>query len=152
MTHGNTPTRIKSLKMYIYRTPGMKLPSHRGFTLMEVLIAIVIIGVLLSIAMPAYTSYVIRGNRAAAQQHLLDLAQRETQILADARTYKNTVAGLNMTSPASVTKFYTISITASDGPPPTFTITATPIAGSKQAADGALSIDQAGAKLPATKW
>ncbi len=130
----------------------MKLPSHRGFTLMEVLIAIVIIGVLLSIAMPAYTSYVLRGNRAAAQQHLMDLAQRETQILADARSYKSNVADLNMTTPATVAKYYTISITASDGPPPTFTITATPIVGSKQQPDGPLSIDQAGAKLPTTKW
>ncbi len=130
----------------------MKLSSHRGFTLIEVMITIVIIGVLASVALPAYSNYVIRGNRAAAQEHLMDLAQRETQMLADSRSYKNTVAALNMTTPPVVSKYYTISITASDGPPPTFTITATPIAGSKQAADGALSIDQAGAKLPANKW
>lgn len=130
----------------------MKSSSHRGFTLIEVMITIVIIGVLASVALPAYSNYVIRGNRAAAQEHLMDLAQRETQMLADARVYKSTVADLNMTTPPVVSKYYTITIAASDGPPPTFTITATPIAGSKQAADGALSIDQAGAKLPAGKW
>jgi len=130
----------------------MKRPSHRGFTLIEVMITVVIIGTLLAIAVPAYSNYVIRGNRAAAQQHLMDLSQRETQTLADSRTYKDNVADLNMTTPTTVSKFYTISIVTSNGPPPTFTITATPIAGSKQAADGNLSIDQAGAKLPATKW
>jgi len=130
----------------------MKLPSHRGFTLIEVMITVVIIGTLLAIAVPAYSNYVIRGNRAAAQQHLMDLAQRETQALADSRTYKSTVADLNMTTPATVSKFYTISIVASNAAPPTFTITATPIAGSKQEPDGNLSIDQAGAKLPANKW
>jgi type IV pilus assembly protein PilE len=130
----------------------MKLPSHRGFTLIEVMITIVIIGILLAIAVPAYSNYVIRGNRAAAQQHLMDISQRETQALADSRTYKSSVADLNMVTPPSVSKFYTISIVASNAAPPTFTVTATPISGSKQEADGNLSIDQAGTKLPSAKW
>lgn len=130
----------------------MNRSSHRGFTLIEVMITIVIIGVLASIAIPAYTNYVIRGNRAAAQEHLMDLAQRETQMLADARAYKNTVSALNMTTPPVVSKYYTIEIATSDGPPPTFTITAKPIAGTKQVADGDLSINQAGTKSPANKW
>lgn len=130
----------------------MKLPSHRGFTMIELMIAIAVLGILAAVAIPAYTNYVVRGNRAAAQQHLLDLAQRQQQFLADARTYKNSVSELNMTTPAAVSKHYTIAIVTGDGPPPTFTITAKPIDGSKQAADGELSIDQAGAKLPADKW
>lgn len=130
----------------------MKTPSHRGFTLIELMIAIAVVGILAAVAIPAYSNYVVRGNRAAAQQHLLDLAQRQQQFLADSRVYKGSVNELNMTTPAAVSKFYTIGIAAGEGPPPTFTITATPIAGSKQAADGNLSIDQAGAKLPADKW
>lgn len=130
----------------------MNRPSHRGFTLIELMVAIAIIGILAAVAVPSYTRYVIRSNRAVAQQHLLDLAQREQQFLSDARTYKDTVAGLNMTTPGPVSKYYTIEIETSDGPPPTFTITAKPIAGSKQAADGDISIDQAGTKLPGDKW
>jgi type IV pilus assembly protein PilE len=38
------------------------------------------------------------------------------------------------------------------GPPPAFTITATPVRGATQAVDGALSIHQAGARTPSDKW
>lgn len=130
----------------------MRLPSHRGFTLIEVMITCAIVAVLASVAIPSYTRHVMRGNRAAAQQHLIDLAQREQQFLADARVYKDSVSGLNMQTPAAVSKWYTISIQTDSGPPPTFKIIATPLPGSRQADDGTLSIDQAGAKLPADKW
>jgi len=130
----------------------MRLPSHRGFTLIEVMITVVIVGILAAIAIPNYSRHVVRGNRGAAQQHLIDLAQREQQFLADARVYKDSVAGLNMQTPPIVSKYYTITIQADDGPPPKFTITATPVAGTGQANDGTLTIDQAGTKLPADKW
>lgn len=130
----------------------MKQLSHRGFTLIELMVAVAVIGILAAVAIPSYSRYVIRGNRAAAQQHLLDLATRQQQFLADTRSYVGSVSALNMTTPAAVSKFYTINIATGDGPPPTFTITAIPISGTKQADDGNLSIDQAGAKLPADKW
>lgn len=116
------------------------------------MVATAIIGILASVAIPAYSRYVVRGNRAAAQQHLLDLAQREQQYLADARTYKNSVSGLNMTTPTAVSKYYDITIALEDGPPPAFTVTATPKSGSSQVSDGTLSINSIGVKLPADKW
>ena len=130
----------------------MKLPSHRGFTLIEGLITVAIGGIIASVAIPSYSRYIVKGNRAAAQQHLIVLAQREQQFMADARVYKDSVSGLNMQTPAAVSKWYTIAIQVDDGPPPTFKITATPTAGTNQAQDGELSIDQAGTKLPAEKW
>jgi type IV pilus assembly protein PilE len=130
----------------------MPEPRQRGFTLIELMVTVIIIGILAAVAIPSYGSYVVRGNRAAAQQHLMDVAQREQQFLADARTYKDTVDGLGMTTPGPVSKYYDISIKIADGPPPTFTVTATPKSGTAQATDVTLSIDNTGKKLPADKW
>ena len=125
---------------------------NSGFTLIELMIVCAIIGIIAAVAYPSYTRYVVKGNRAAAQAHLIDLAQRQQQYFADSRTYADTIGELNMTTPTDVSRHYTIAITTSDGPPPAFTITATPIAGGAQANDGTLGIDQAGAKTPAGKW
>lgn len=121
-----------------------------GFTLIELLIAVAVIGILAAIAFPSYQSYVIRNNRAAAQSALMDLAQRQQQYLLDNRAYAPDVTTLNVTLPTKVTQFYGVAIATTAGPPPTFTVTATPTG--TQAPDGTLTIDQAGNKTPSNKW
>jgi type IV pilus assembly protein PilE len=122
-----------------------------GFTLLELMITVAIIGILAAIAYPAYGKYIVKSNRAAAQSYLMDLAQAEAQYMADSRTYAS-LADLGLTAPRAVSDKYTIAIDLADGPPATFTITATPIAGTNQAGDGALTIDQAGTRTPGDKW
>ena len=123
-----------------------------GFTLIELMVVVAIVAILASVAYPSYLSYMVRNNRAVAQSALMDIAQRQQQYLLDNRAYAPDVASLNVTLSTNVTQRYTVAIASLAGPPPTFTVTATPIAGTKQAADGALSIDQAGTKTPASKW
>lgn len=124
---------------------------QRGFTLIEMLVVVAIIGMLAAIAYPAYGSYLVKGNRGAAQSHMLELAQAQAQYLADNRAYADSVEDLGMTTPAAVSSKYTIAIVTSEGPPG-FTITAEPIDGTNQENDDTLEINQSGAKLPADKW
>jgi type IV pilus assembly protein PilE len=52
----------------------MRPNRSRGFTLIELMIAVVVLGILAAVAIPNYTQYVNRSNRAAAQQVLLEVA------------------------------------------------------------------------------
>jgi len=131
---------------------GRHFALVRGFTLVELMVAIAIIGILAMIAFPSYQDYLKKGRRASAQSHLLEIAQREQQHFLDSRTYAADLATLSLTTPTDVADYYSISLNVVDSAPPSFTITATPIAGSSQEGDATLSIDNTGNKLPAGKW
>jgi type IV pilus assembly protein PilE len=131
----------------------------RGFTLIELMITVVIVAILASIAFPSYATFMKKSRRGDAETAMMDIAQREQQYLLDTRTYAPNVATLNTTVPTTVTAYYTIQIcqtpapcAAPGGAPPTFVVIATPIAGSAQAGDPVLTIDNTGAKAPTNVW
>jgi type IV pilus assembly protein PilE len=128
------------------------LPGKAGFTLVELVVTMAILAILASIALPSYLEYLKKGRRAAAQSMMMDVAQRQQQYLLDARSYASDLATLGVTTPADVSAYYTVTVAGADGTPPTFTVTATPIAGTAQADDGTLTLDNAGVKSPADKW
>lgn len=123
-----------------------------GFTLIELMVAAAIVGILMAVAVSSYQTYLVKGTRSSAQASLMDIAQRQQQYLLDNRSYASSLTALNVTLSTDVSSYYTVTLSTSSGPPPTFTATATPIDGVRQSSDGALSIDQAGAKTPASKW
>ena len=121
------------------------MQKTRGFTLIELIIVITIIGILVAIAVPSYQNHLRKGRRAEAQGFVTQIAQRQQQYLLDARTYAFTVADLGLTAPAAVAAHYTITITGASTPPQ-FTITADPSASSVQSADGILTMTHTGEK------
>ncbi len=128
---------------------------QKGFTLIELMIAVAIIGILAAIAIPNYSEYVIRANRSAAQSEMMDIANREQQFLLADRAYadKATLVASGYSVPADVAAKYTYTVTPDNtATPPTYIITFTPIVGSSQASDGALTLNSAGAKTPIAKW
>ena len=125
---------------------------NRGFTLIELMVAVTIVAIVATIAYPSYTAQMVKSRRSSAEAVLLDIAQRQQQYLLDVRGYAPDVTTLNATVPSSVSANYTIAIVPAAGPPPTFTATATPIAGTAQAGDVTLTINSAGVKTPAGVW
>jgi type IV pilus assembly protein PilE len=120
-----------------------------GFTLIELMVALVIVAILAAIALPSYADKIRRGRRAAAESYLMDLAQRQQQYFTDTRVYAPDVTTLNDPVPSEVVSYYTVQI-VTGATPPTFVITATAIGA--QASDGNLTIDNTGAKTPSTSW
>lgn len=129
--------------------------THSGFSLVELMIVVAIIGILMTIALPGYREYVVRANRDAAKAVLIEIVSRQEQYAATNRAYATTTAALGMTVPDEVSTNYTIAIAQSSwsyaggGISTTmsgFTASATPIAGTNQADDGTLSINQFGLK------
>lgn len=139
---------------------GRRQPSRAGFTLIELMIVVAVIGILAGIAYPSYQNYVIRAQRSAAQQLMLNITSREEQFLLDSRQYTGTLAGAifttdpegwTCTAATCTNGRYNVTVAADNAAaPPTFIITATAIG--SQVSDGDLTLNSLGQKTPTGKW
>lgn len=110
--------------------------KQRGFTLIEVLIVIAILGILYSVALPAYTEHMQHSRRADTQQVLLQYGASLERIYSRNGGYPNTFATQN-------TDYYTFTYTPTKKAPGAvvdfknrgFNLKATPKSGSAQARD-----------------
>jgi len=68
--------------------------AAQGFTLIEMIVTVAIIGILLKIALPGYNNSILQSRRTAAKTALLDLASREARYYSTNNAYTNSTANL----------------------------------------------------------
>ena len=122
--------------------------KESGFTLLELMIVVAVLGIIAAIAFPNYTRYVVKSNRSAAQSFMYSIANKQEQYILDARQYAADVPTLSLTVPAEVSRNYNITLTGVTVSPPAYQVTATPI-GSQLSRDtecGTVTLNQAGTK------
>jgi len=123
------------MQTYLRRNKSSHVNSSQGFTLIEIMITVAIIGILAAIALPSYQNYVLRAGRAEGQAALLDASARQEQFYLGNKTYATTIAAINGIVTTESNR-YTISVDTPTGACPIITcykLTATPM--NAQAAD-----------------
>jgi len=130
-----------------------------GFTLIELMIVVVIIGILMAISVPAYRDYVMRSHRTDAHSSLLDIAARQERHVAQYNRYADVITadgetGLNMAA-NSKEGYYTLAAAACAGGliANCYLITATAVGGQADDTDcPSLTYNSVGTKTPAACW
>ncbi len=122
----------------------MSMRKQGGFTLIELMVVVAIIGILSAIAIPSYQDYVLRGNRTEGMALLNDAAARQERYQAQNNTYADTPAKLGLQE-SSNNNLYTLSISNTSST--AYTLTATPKGSqTRDTKCGTLGLNQAGTK------
>lgn len=121
----------------------------RGFTLIELMVVVALIGVLLALAIPAYSDSVRRSRRAVAQTCLTESAQFMERFYTTNLAYHQDRAGADVPAPGACTQdisaFYRIEF-AADPTATTYALQAVPLEDQTEDACGTLTLDNTGAR------
>ena len=118
--------------------------TEHGFTLIEIMITVAIIGILAAVAMPSYTSYVARARRADARGQLLQVAQFMQRFYAANDQFDKDRAGTDVISvipsgikqsPADSTALYDLAIPVANLSTTAYVLQMVPVSGGSMASD-----------------
>ena len=96
------------------------MKKSNGFSLIELMIVVVIVGILAKVAFPAYQSYVLKSHRTAAINAIMDLGSREARYYTTNNAYTTNLTTLGYASAAvtggTSTTYYNLSVVAASAP------------------------------------
>ena len=129
----------------------MKYPQ--GFTLIEVMITVVIVGILAAIAYPNYTQFVAKGARADGLAGVMHVANLQEQYYLDHRSFATDMKKLGLKEDPWVVEnnYYKVDTTLS-GDNYTVTATAVGVQATRDSACATISLTSTGTKSPKECW
>ena len=128
----------------------MKRLNADGFTLIELMIVVVIIGIIASVAYPSYQNSVTKTRRAEGQAVLLDIMNAEERYYTENNTYTTTLADVNKSGDSEEGHYVVSAAACGAGISSCVILTADPQG--VQTDDGALTYNSVGVKTPSDKW
>jgi type IV pilus assembly protein PilE len=131
--------------------------AYSGFTLIEVMITVVIVGILASIAYPSYTKFVAKGARADALAGLMNVANRQEQYYLDHKTFTKNMKKLGFSVDGDgnfvvENGFYKIDATVANDNRYTIEAKANDIQKARDSACTSIMITSDGEKTPSDCW
>lgn len=90
------PSIIKPMRLIVNKNANKQACRQKGFTLVELMVTVAVIGILAGVAYPSYKDYVYKARHSDAYDCLVDASQRQEEFFYNNNTYTINLAGLGL--------------------------------------------------------